>query len=108
VLYADFEAFLKKEFSEENLYCYKEIWEYKKIESASKRCKVAKQICDKFFGTGSEPELITLPAEQLTQFTSAINNKSATVELFDEVMSELGSILRTKWVRFSSANDGKI
>jgi hypothetical protein len=107
-LFAEFEAFLKTEYAEENLQCYKAIWEFKQLKDPSKRYKVAKQICDTFFGISGEPELITIPAEQVERYKNVLKDKSTiTLDLFDEIQGELGFILRSRWVRFSAANDGK-
>jgi hypothetical protein len=107
-LFAEFEAFLKSEYAEENLQCYKAIWEYKKMENPSKKLKQAKRICDTFFGFDGQPELITITNEQREHFKKVLEDKSLlTTDLFDEVQGELGFILRTRWIRFSAANDGK-
>jgi hypothetical protein len=107
-LFAEFEVFLKTEYAEENLQCYKAIWEFKHLDNPSERYKAAKQICDTFFGLSGEPELITITAEQRTRFKNILqDNALLTSDLFDDIQGELGFILRSRWVRFSAANDGK-
>lgn len=102
-LYQEFEMFLTQEFSQENLWFYRDVLRFEKTQFASteEMREAARQICEKYLGTGRNDPLLYVNLYQLQEIERTLE-QNPNNNMFKNAKLEVESILKTKYVYFCS------
>lgn len=99
-LFNSFSLFLQSQYAEENLNFYKETFQFSSKEWKSKsEMKVeAKNICDKYLGTGTEEPILNI--SEFIRSNTIRRLKKCTPQMFGLVFNDIECLLRTKYLQF--------
>jgi trehalose-6-phosphate synthase len=105
-LYLEFERFLTEEYSQENLWFYRDILAFERAEfsTVDEIQQAAYQICDTYFGTKSNDPLLYVSWNDLQRIQADIKG-NPNQHIFDTTKMEVESLLKTKYIRFCEINN---
>jgi hypothetical protein len=100
-LFQEFEAFLIREYAQENLWFYRDVLQFENTQfpNVDEMKKAARQICDKYLGTGQDDPLVYADIYQLQEIERALKT-TPNNNMFKNVKFEVESILKTKYIYF--------
>jgi CRISPR/Cas system endoribonuclease Cas6 (RAMP superfamily) len=95
--------FLIQEFAQENLWFYRDVLQFEKTQFASteEMREAARQICEKYLGTGQNDPLLYVNLYQLQEIERTLE-QNPNNNMFKSAKLEIESILKTKYVYFCS------
>lgn len=103
-LYREFEKFLEKEHSQENLWFYKDTTQFSRKnwdrQETAMRAE-ARKICDKYLGTGGEEKLLSSSDQLIAETVNSLD--TCNQHVFDLLTREIEAILKTKYMSFQEA-----
>lgn len=103
--YKLFMKFSKKEFSFENLQCWKHVELYKKETDPEKRGKIARDIYKLHLSGGDSPLELNLPKNLCAKINDLIQSKNYPPDLFNIIERELMANISDTWSRFILSRD---